>query len=70
MSLPFLPSEAAFHTSLSSLTKTELVPELPRAAARPLHYGGSASLAFFICVVASERQKSEVFLWKRFPFIA
>jgi len=58
-----LPSEAAFHDSLSTLTKAELVPELRRvlAAARPLpYYRGSAALALLTAKAATELRKRGV----------
>jgi hypothetical protein len=65
MEVPFLPSEAAFEASLSTLTKAELVPELRRvlAAARPLpHYRGSATLACLTLAVAQELIKQGTYV--------
>jgi tetratricopeptide (TPR) repeat protein len=63
MDFTFLPSEAAFEASLSTLTKAELAPELRRvlAAARSLpHYRGSAALAELTLSVAGELVKRGV----------
>jgi len=55
MSLSLRPQEAAFETSLDTLSPAQLAPELRRvlAAARPLpYYVGSAALAYLTYEVA------------------